>query len=126
MRSVLGPDDAPSILRLLLSSERAALTAFLKGRPCGKRSGHAMASADYFPSRPEGRFTSRSKIAGSRHPPLCFGRFAALRGAGPDRPPPFVAMKAAMSATDPTKESHHDDRAQRDRPRAAARHIPDR
>ena len=32
-------------------SERAALTAFLRGRPCGKRSGHAMAGADYFPSR---------------------------------------------------------------------------
>src|SRR4030081_98943 len=105
MRSVLGPDDAPSILRLLLSSERAALMAFLRGRPCGKRSGHAMASADYFPSRPKGRFTSRSKIAGSRHPPLCFGRFAALRGAGPRRPPPFVATKAAMGAADLAREA---------------------
>jgi hypothetical protein len=27
----------------------------------------------------------------------------------PVRPPPFVAMKAAMSAADPTKESRHDD-----------------
>jgi hypothetical protein len=126
MRQVFRSDGAPSILGLLLLSERAALTAFLRGRFCGKRSGHAMASADYFPSRPKGRFTSRSKIAGSPHPPLCFGRFAALRGAGPVRPPPFVAMKAAMSATNPTKGSRHDDRAQRDRLRAAARHIPDR
>ena len=54
MRLVLRPDGAPSILGLLLLSERAALTAFLRGRPCGKRSGHAMASADYFPSRPKG------------------------------------------------------------------------
>ncbi len=47
-------DGAPSIPRLLLLSERTALTAFLRGRPCGKRSGHAMASADYFPSRRHG------------------------------------------------------------------------
>jgi hypothetical protein len=75
-------------------------------------------SADYFPSRlflpsrkrdgdlREGRFTSRIKIAGFRHPPLRFGRFRfSLRGAGPDRPPPFVAMKAAMGAVNPTKGS---------------------
>src|SRR5258708_14071215 len=53
MRQVFRSDDAPSILGLLLLSERAALTAFLRGRPWGKRSGHAMASADYFPSRPK-------------------------------------------------------------------------
>ena len=78
-------DGAPSIPRLLLLSERTALTAFLRGRPCGKRSGHAMASADYFPSRPKGRFTSRSKIAGSRHPPLRSGRcrFARRCRSGP-------------------------------------------
>ena len=50
----LSPDVVPSIPRLLLLSERAALTALLRGRPCGKRSGHAMASAGYFPSRREG------------------------------------------------------------------------
>jgi len=54
MRLVLGPDGAPSIRGILLSSERAALTAFLRGRPCGKRSGQAMAGADYFPSRRHG------------------------------------------------------------------------
>jgi hypothetical protein len=43
MRLVLRPDGAPSILEPLLLPERAALTAFLRGRPCGKRSGHAMA-----------------------------------------------------------------------------------
>jgi hypothetical protein len=54
----------------------------------------------------EGRFTSRIKIAGFRHPPLRFGRFrVSLRGAGPDRPPLFVAMKAAMGAVNPTKGS---------------------
>ena len=74
MRLVLRPDGAPPIPMLFSLSERVALTAFLRGRPCGKRSGHAMASADYFPSRPKGRFTSRSKIAGSRHPPLRYGR----------------------------------------------------
>jgi hypothetical protein len=44
-----------------------------------------MAAADDFPARPEGRFPSRNKIAGLRHPPLRFGpRFAP--GAGPSRP----------------------------------------
>jgi hypothetical protein len=61
--------------------------------------------ADYFPSAGKPAFTSRGKIAGPRHPPLRFGRSATLRGAGPVRPPPFVAMKAAMSAVDPAKES---------------------
>ena len=55
--------------------------------------------------RRQAAFTSRGKIAGPRHPPLRFGRFASLRGAGPVRPPPFVAMKAAMGAVDPTKGS---------------------
>ena len=61
MRLVLRPDDAPSIPGLLLLSERAALTAFLRGRPCGKRSGHAMASADYFPSRPSAALHRETK-----------------------------------------------------------------
>ena len=120
-------DGAPSIRRLLLLSERAALTAFLRGRPCGKRSGHAMAAADYFPSRPRAAlYIARQN---SRLPPssaVAPAAVAALGGAGPVRPPPFVAMKAAMSAADPTKEARHDDRAQRHRLRAAARHIPDR
>ena len=79
MTLVLCPDGAPSIPRLLLLSERTALTAFLRGRPCGKRSGHAMASADYFPSRPKGRFTSRGKIAGFHHPTLRYGRCRCAR-----------------------------------------------
>jgi hypothetical protein len=54
MGLVLRPDGAPPIPGLLLMPERAASTAFLRGRPCGKRSGHAMASADYFPSRRQG------------------------------------------------------------------------
>jgi len=33
-----------------------------------------------------------------------------LAGAGPFRPPSFVAMKAAMVAVDPTKEAPHDHR----------------
>ena len=48
MRLILRPDGAPLIL---LVSERAALTAFLRERSCGNRSGHAMAGSDYFPSR---------------------------------------------------------------------------
>ena len=54
MRLVLRPDGAPPIPMLFSLSERAALTAFLRGRPCGKRSGHAMAGPGYFPSRPQG------------------------------------------------------------------------
>src|SRR6185437_11846919 len=50
--------------------------------------------------RDDARFASRSKIAARRHPPLRSGR---LRGAGPARPPPLVAMKAAMGAADPIK-----------------------
>jgi len=50
-------------------------------------------------------FTSRSKIAGPRPPPLRFGR--SFRSAPRCRsgPPRFVAMKAAMGAVDPTKGS---------------------
>uniref|UniRef100_E6VQ91 YspA cpYpsA-related SLOG domain-containing protein n=1 Tax=Rhodopseudomonas palustris (strain DX-1) TaxID=652103 RepID=E6VQ91_RHOPX len=62
--------------------------------------------AGYFP--PPGRpgFASRSKIAGSRHPPLRFGRCRLrFRGAGAVRPPLFVAMKAAMGAVDPPRAS---------------------
>ena len=53
MKLVLRSDGAvdPEFFPL---PERAALTAFLRGRPCGKRSGHAMAGADYFPSRRQG------------------------------------------------------------------------
>src|SRR5260370_5073214 len=61
MRLVLGPDGAPPIPMLLSLSERAALTAFLRGRPCGKRSGHAMAAADYFPARPSPPFHPHTK-----------------------------------------------------------------
>ncbi len=76
-----------------------------RGRSGGKRPRPAMAVADYFPSAGKPAFTSRGKMAGPRHPPLCFGRSAMLRGAGLVRPPPFVAMKAAMGAVDPTKRS---------------------
>jgi len=68
--------------------------------------------AGYFP--PPGRpgFASRSKIAGSRHPPLCFGRDRSrFRGAGAVRPPLFVAMKAAMGAVDPPRARHHEHRS---------------
>ena len=61
MRLVLRPDGAPPIPMLFSLSERAALTAFLRGRPCGKRSGHAMASADYFPSRLKGALHREAK-----------------------------------------------------------------
>ena len=37
---------------------------------------------------PEGRFPSRSKIAGLRHPPPRLRPFASAAGAGPRRPPP--------------------------------------
>ena len=93
--------------------------AFLRGRPLRQAARPRNGSAYYFPSRlffapsrkrdgdlRECRFTSRIKIAGFRHPPLRFGRFrVSLRGAGPDRPPLFVAMKAAMGAVNPTKGS---------------------
>ena len=93
------------------SSGEGRAHGLLRGRSCGKRPGPAMAAADYFPARPEGRFPSRNKIAGLRHPPLRFGlRYARCR---PAPPAAFVAMKAAMGAADPTKESamttNHDD-----------------
>jgi len=61
--------------------------------------------ADYFPSA-----ASRLYIARQNSRPAAILRFAlaasaSLRGAGPVRPPPFVAMKAAMGAVDPTKGS---------------------
>ena len=71
----------------------------------GKRPGPAMADGRLFSLPAEAAFTSRSKIAAPRHPPLALRPLASLRGAGPVRPPPFVAMKAAMGAADPTKRS---------------------
>ena len=61
MRLALRRDGAAPIPMLLSLPERAALTAFLRGRPCGKRSGHAMASADYFPSRPSAALHREAK-----------------------------------------------------------------
>ena len=62
--------------------------AFLRGRRLRQAARSRNGSAYYFPSRHflapsrkrdgdlrEGRFTSRIKIAGFRHPPLRFGRF---------------------------------------------------
>ena len=61
--------------------------------------------AGYFPSAAEAAFTSRGKITGLAA--ILRWRFGpSLRsGAGPSRMPPFVAMKAAMGAADPTKEA---------------------
>ena len=71
-----------------LPSERTAPAAFLRGRPCGKRPGPAMAAAGYFPPRARrmglhifihratARFASGSKISVLRHPPLRSGRCA--------------------------------------------------
>ena len=77
-----------------------------------------MAAPDDFPPRPMGRFASRSKIAGLRHPPLRSGLPLRVRcRSGP--PAAFVAMKAAMGAAssrrkttmtyehDTTYEPHH-------------------
>jgi hypothetical protein len=66
MRLVFGPDCAPLIPMLLSLSERAALTAFLRGRPCGKRSGHAMARAGYFPSRRQAHPIAQSATGAPR------------------------------------------------------------
>ena len=95
-----------------------------------------MASADYFPShlvlvpsrraRWGGRFASRNKIVAAAILRFASAAVASLGGAGPVRPPLFVAMKAAMGAADPTKGKPHDDRSRRHQLRAAARHIPDR
>jgi hypothetical protein len=81
-----------------------------------------MAAADYFPSRRRGGALHRE----TKYPALAILRRASaavapLGGAGPIRPPPFVAMKATMSAANPTKESHHDNRSQRYRLRSAIR-----
>src|SRR5437016_12740386 len=75
-----------------------------------------MAAAGYFPPRAAeaahiihratARFASRNKIAVLRHPPLRSGRCASRRGAGPVRPPPFVAMKAAMGAAGSSRRKH--------------------
>jgi hypothetical protein len=60
--------------------------------------------ADYFPSAASRLYIARQN---SRPPPssASLRPLASLRGAGPIRPPPFVAMKAAMGAVDPTKGS---------------------
>jgi hypothetical protein len=104
LRVQLSPEDVDRCLSTSvgIGTEEPPLTAFFRGRPCGKRSGDAMAGVDYFPSRrqahpiaksvtgPRGRrFTSRGKIVVSRHPPLCFGRFAALSRCGPGPPAAF-------------------------------------
>jgi hypothetical protein len=76
-----------------------------RGRSGGKRPRPAMAVADYFPSAGKPTFTSRGKIV---CPSPSSADASALRfaaGAGPVRPPPFVAMKAAMGAVDPPKAS---------------------
>jgi hypothetical protein len=64
-----------------------------------------MAAAGYFPSAAWAAFTSRGKITGLVS--ILRWRFGPpLRsGAGSSRMPPFVAMKAAMGAADPTKEA---------------------
>ena len=51
-------------------------------------------------------------------------RGPAPRGAGPRRPPPFVARKAAMGAADPTRGSSRHDRPRRNWLRTAARLLP--
>jgi hypothetical protein len=84
-----------------------------------------MAAAGYFPSRRLGALYIASQ--NSRLPPSSAALrplSLALGGAGPLRPPLFVAVKAAMSAADPSKECRHDDRAQPDRLRAAICHFP--
>jgi hypothetical protein len=73
-----------------------------------------MAVAGYFPSADGAAFTSRDKIAGRRHPPLCFGSSGSLRSAGPLRLPLIVATKAAMGAVDPKTGKRHDHRTRRD------------
>jgi hypothetical protein len=85
----------------------------LRGRSAGKRPARQWLRPAIFrrrrlqkthsPGAMRPRFASRSKIAGPRHPPLRFGPPLAP-GAGPVRPPAFVATKAAMGAADPTKE----------------------
>jgi hypothetical protein len=66
--------------------------------------GRQWLQADYFPSA-----ASRLYIARQNNRPSAILHFVpALRrasGASPVRPPPFVAMKAAMGAVDPTKGS---------------------
>jgi hypothetical protein len=66
--------------------------------------GRQWLQADYFPSA-----ASRLYIARQNSRPSAILHFVpALRcasGASPVRPPPFVAMKAAMGAVDPTKGS---------------------
>ena len=98
----------------------------LEGDCCGKRPVPAMADGRLFSGAPQGALS----IAKQNSRPLAILRSAsALRfapGAGPVRPPPFVAMKAAMGAADPTKGSTDDDRPRRRRLRAAARLISDR
>ena len=78
----------------------------LRGRS-GAANGPAAgtASGRRFPAAPQRALC----IARQNSRPCAILHFvSALRcasGAGPDRPPPFVAMKAAMGAVDPTKGS---------------------
>ena len=104
------------VMPVALRSERAAQAAFLRGdvlrQAVRPRNGGARLFSAARPRRAAhmihglmARFASRSKIAARRHPLLRSGR---LRGAGPARLPPLVAMKAAMGAADPIKEHHND------------------
>jgi hypothetical protein len=70
-----------------------------------------MPAPDDFPPRPKGRFASRSKIAGLRHPPLRSGLPLRVRCRS-DPSDAFVAMKAAMGAASSRRQTamteHHD------------------
>jgi len=69
---------------------RPRLRPSREGESCGKRSGPAMALADYFPAAGKPAFPSRGKIAGRRHPSLTLRPLGQrLAGASPARPPPF-------------------------------------
>ena len=80
----------------LLAYYDPAQIAIVTGCACGGRAADEDANRNLY-------------LHNARVPPTAILRFAsALRlaaGAGPFRPPPFVAMKAAMGAVDPTKGS---------------------
>ena len=90
-------------LSSLVGEDRAH--GLLRGRPLRQTARPAMADGRLFSVGGQARlYIARQN---SRPPPSSAAlrpfRFAA--GAGPVRPPPFVAMKAAMGAVDPTKGS---------------------
>jgi len=88
---------------------RPRLRPSREGESCGKRSGPAMALADYFPAAGKPAFPSRGKIAGRRHPSLRCGRSASASPVQA-RPARRLSRHEGRDRRGPSEQgSRHDD-----------------